>query len=364
MHAEHGEGSSPPLSEFYNLNPVANRLGMSFLTWDELKTKDRSISEHEDLSCWTTFMPWFSEEGGLWPYRVAVHYWEMPLLLDEYPLMSTLEMLSEKRPARWLNKYKADIWEKRWEREAHWREWRSRQDDYDGRYDGTEIDRTVPDLPDEQLFCIDQAFYVREGRRKEDGRVNLDESYEVIDPHSALWADVGKHISFQPQVDRLADRFLDFTFARSPNGGGKVPKHLIGVHLRQGDFVKNHRHVADPNLLPTAYHAAVAEVQAELARTRGRQMKNLPVVFATDSDSADFVARIVREYGWVYLDHPAWKVEREHEYGGWLPGLLDSVVLSRAIGLVGTQMSTFSGVAARRVEDWNGGITRIVDPAS
>ena len=47
--------------------------------------------------------------------------------------------------------------------------------------------------------------------------------------------------------------------------------------------------------------------------------------------------------------------------GEWYPPLIDIVVQSYAIGFVGTEDSTFSLIGQRRVEDWNGGITRTVD---
>lgn len=42
------------------------------------------------------------------------------------------------------------------------------------------------------------------------------------------------------------------------------------------------------------------------------------------------------------------------------PALIDAVVQSMGVGFVGTARSTMSLVARRRVEDWNGGVTREV----
>lgn len=42
------------------------------------------------------------------------------------------------------------------------------------------------------------------------------------------------------------------------------------------------------------------------------------------------------------------------------PTLLDTVILSMGAGLVGTDLSTMSLLAQRRVESWNGGATRMV----
>ena len=40
--------------------------------------------------------------------------------------------------------------------------------------------------------------------------------------------------------------------------------------------------------------------------------------------------------------------------------LIDNVALSMGVGFVGSGSSTFSLLNARRVEDWNDGITEIV----
>ncbi|KAI9070174.1 hypothetical protein FKP32DRAFT_1599461 [Trametes sanguinea] len=58
------------------------------------------------------------------------------------------------------------------------------------------------------------------------------------------------------------------------------------------------------------------------------------------------------------IDHDA---ERTGEtYGNWYPVVLDAVVQSMAIGFVGTDRSTFSHMARRRVDDWNDGASRLV----
>jgi hypothetical protein len=67
----------------------------------------------------------------------------------------------------------------------------------------------------------------------------------------------------------------------------------------------------------------------------------------------------VRKEGWFYIDHT---MERTLErFGEWYPPLIDVVAQSYAVGFVGTEDSTFSLLGQRRVESWNGGVTRSVD---
>jgi hypothetical protein len=67
----------------------------------------------------------------------------------------------------------------------------------------------------------------------------------------------------------------------------------------------------------------------------------------------------VRTLGWIRIDHVGHQtVER---YGTWYPIVVDIVVQSYAMGLVGTEDSTFSMVSQLRVQDWNGGVVRSVN---
>ena len=66
----------------------------------------------------------------------------------------------------------------------------------------------------------------------------------------------------------------------------------------------------------------------------------------------------VEAEGWKYINHNAEQtVER---YGEWYPILIDIIAHSLAVGFVGSKDSTVSVVSAKRVEEWNDGITRTV----
>lgn len=67
----------------------------------------------------------------------------------------------------------------------------------------------------------------------------------------------------------------------------------------------------------------------------------------------------VKAEGWKYINH---ETERTlDEYGEWYEPVVDIVAQSFGIGFVGTKSSTVSLLSARRVEDWNHGVTRMVN---
>jgi len=75
---------------------------------------------------------------------------------------------------------------------------------------------------------------------------------------------------------------------------------------------------------------------------------------SADETDADFWQE-VKEMGWSYLDHT--KEATLEKHGEWYLSIIGQVAQSMATGFVGTEGSTFSLVAARRVEDWNNGIS-------
>lgn len=343
MHPEHGEGSSPLVSDFFDFNPALNRLNMSLVHFADLKTTDPALAEPEELAGYAAFADYVLKEG-LQPYKVKTHFWPVPPALAYYPAMSTIELLGQRAPADWLDANAERIWAER--------------------------ELPVPPTPDEVVLTLDQTFYIREGRF-EDGRVHFGESLEHVDPESFTWKEVGQHVLFQPWIERLADDFLAALYAHNHNHPEQTPVPaapatgtFIGVHLRQGDFSLSGRQAGEGGL-PTAFHEAVMDLQDELADRFADEQDgggHIPVLFATDSNNPAWIRQVEEQYGWVYLNHGVWEREKEGEHAGWMASLLDSCILGRGIGLVGTHMSTFSSVAARRVESWQGGISRKVDP--
>jgi len=58
--------------------------------------------------------------------------------------------------------------------------------------------------------------------------------------------------------------------------------------------------------------------------------------------------------GWFRVDHS----ETVEIYGAWYPVLIDAVIQSSGVGFVGTDRSTMSILARRRVQSWQDGVVR------
>ena len=116
----------------------------------------------------------------------------------------------------------------------------------------------------------------------------------------------------------------------------------------------------------------VREVQEELSvKFPGMNVRHV-VMTSDERDEAWW--DLVKAQGWYRLDHS----NTATQYGRWFvlpfltpllrtspvavryPVIIDAVVQSKGMGFVGTDRSTFSILARRRVEDWQRGATRTV----
>lgn len=115
----------------------------------------------------------------------------------------------------------------------------------------------------------------------------------------------------------------------------------------------------------------VREIQEELSiKYPGMNVKH---VIMTSDERDEAWWDLVKAQGWYRLDHSGTTAQ----YGRWFvppyvsfsrtspaavryPVIIDAVVQSKGMGFVGTDLSTFSIIARRRVEDWQRGVTRTV----
>ena len=153
----------------------------------------------------------------------------------------------------------------------------------------------------------------------------------------------------------------DSASASAPSRPRARVLQYISVHIRHGDFRNLCGAAAnvDECFAPlSAFDRRVRELQDELeARTGVRPER----VVMTGDEKDEKWWEDVAERGWYRLDYALGNGEKgEKGYGNWYPVLLDAVVQSMAVGFVGTEESTFSHIARRRVVDWNGGAARMV----
>lgn len=169
-----------------------------------------------------------------------------------------------------------------------------------------------------------------------------------------MWREVMIHARWTEETVALAEGYLRQTLKLAPDAN--IPPFIV-IHVRHGDFLPWCGDVPKEECFAplSAYATRVREVQDELRERLGLYVNHV-IMTGDEKDPAWWEG--VQEYGWIRIDHKALGTAEEH--GNWYPVVLDAVVQSMAMGFVGTDRSTFSHMARRRVADWNKGATRMV----
>ncbi|GAA5892982.1 hypothetical protein JCM8208_004143 [Rhodotorula glutinis] len=230
--------------------------------------------------------------------------------------------------------------------------------------------REVPrNMRGSQLLCVDNGwalsdmsmyrgdwgphnYLVADGLQEKEGSMEQMLSPEHRGTHPEWWG-VGRYLDFQPAIWEVA-----LLAARKTLGVVDLPRDLLTVHIRRGDFVTwcPSGHDCVPPL--SSYRAAVASQLSHLP-------PDTPVLVTTDDTSREFLSSI-QALGWLVVDHvtlgtEALLIERygEKEYG-WYGSAVDQAIHSLGTGFVGTEDSQVSLVAALRVAAWSGGRSEMV----
>ncbi|BGP11357.1 hypothetical protein OF846_005074 [Rhodotorula toruloides] len=318
LKATQSEGGDVLPSEFFDLDSFAYYSNVSLVQWKDVKIPDITGTQPEELSCWG-----WRDERPLARYNVKTHFWPFPGQLQVPSSAETsitfpgIEVLASQDNTPWLKESATRL---------------------HGSRDNS------PPFPDKQLLCFEDLFYVPSVKFV-DGSLDKTYSIQELRPDGPVWDKVGRHLRFNSHVNHIADELLAALI-------GSRRKQYIGVHIAKGNSTgRISQETVD------AFKAGVKQVQADLAKLKGGSKGHLPVLVATDSDDPVFLSKLAK-LGWIYINHGEWATRAR--FGGWYPGVLDSVILSRAIGFVGTKESSFSSIAARRVETWNGGLSRVL----
>jgi len=310
----------------YDLDGWSRATNVSIVEWREIKVNERDPEGGADvkkmpwetLSCWG----WAANYQPLGMYHVNTSFWPPPEYLTVQSSIErsmtppAIEVLLSQSHEGWLK----DIS----------RSW---------------FHNDPPPRPDERIFCFQHLFYMPSVTWR-DGLIERKpiEEFTMADP---VWVEVGQHLRWSQHISSVGDELLAHIM-------GSASQPFIAVHLRQGDFVNLGR-VQASVLEP--YETAVLAVQSELRQRLSLRYRTLPILYATDSKNPEFIKR-VNGLGWQPIDHLGF--DTLNRFTAWYPGMLDSYVLSKSTGFVGTKMSTFSHLAAIRVETWNSGISRVV----
>ena len=129
----------------------------------------------------------------------------------------------------------------------------------------------------------------------------------------------------------------------------------IAIHARRGDFAGWCGDVLPIECFPTlqVIEQRVNEVKKELLDTRGLEVNN--VIMTSDERDPTWWDE-VHSLGWLRVNH----TDTVANYGEWFPVLIDAGIQSSGIGFVGTDKSTMSILARRRVQAWPGGSVRTI----
>lgn len=214
------------------------------------------------------------------------------------------------------------------------------------------------EIPSDDLLCLDNSFFLGSHVPPE---AFPDSPAKLVKPRSYEgygWIEAGQHIHFTPELESLADLYLMELFrVSSPK---KIPP-IITVHIRRGDFLYA-RGLTTLDSFKDSVERVRMRLQARIDEPdswrgagkgkekyfKGVSAKDYKVVVTTDEKpGSDFVLEMI-EFGWKVVDHDAMKTEENFDL--WYPSMIDSAILARGRGFVGTEWSTFSYLAGSRVK--------------
>ncbi|KAJ3916990.1 hypothetical protein F5877DRAFT_80388 [Lentinula edodes] len=194
--------------------------------------------------------------------------------------------------------------------------------------------------PDAQMMCYDYMYYVC-----------AQQPYEYETDYSPAWRYVAQYMHWVPSLQNLANVYLNRAFG-VPEDGPTPP--YIAIHVRHYDFADQCSVPLDECFASISVIARrVREVQDQIQAEKGIMVNHI-IMTSDEKDEAWW--QEVADQNWSTPDHSKTK----ELYGNWHPVLIDAVIQSGGIGFVGTWGSTMSIMAKRRVEAWQGGITRQV----
>ncbi|PPR02698.1 hypothetical protein CVT26_009801 [Gymnopilus dilepis] len=320
----HIGGQVPPINfgEVFDVPRLARGIRRPVLEWHQVKNS--SSRELDELGCWNT--------------------WEAVQQRDHFPRRSVVPNLLSLD----LSYTKAPTWIKiipRYEHDQHssfsalaslgFPEMRAELlvEPLESPYHHVKLP------PDEHVLCYDYLYYV--GARQ---------PYEFDFDHSPAWNFVGQHMHWTARLKALADQYLRQAF-ETPENEATPP--WIAIHIRHGDFKDwcGSVPVEDCFASLSVIARRVEEVKQELLEWKGVVVDH--VVMTSDERNATWWEGVTAQ-GWYALDHSRTK----ELYGDWYPIFIDAVVQSTGLGFVGTDRSTMSMLARRRVQAWNEGAVR------
>ncbi|KAF8575748.1 hypothetical protein K439DRAFT_1397924 [Ramaria rubella] len=318
----HGNPGFLAVSEVYDLPRLADALRMPIIEWSDIK--DRSSHELEDIGCWSLQTILFGPDYGTKGHFATEHEFSLDISLTPVPDSRFIPGTNH------LNIMAVAS--------LGWPDARADALVHVETISSPINKHTTP--PDEHLLCFDELYYAASVK-----------PYEWFEEWVPAWTQVGRYMHWTPPMEALARKYILRAFGL--NDGDPFPSY-ISVHIRHTDFVQMCK---DDDCFPplSTYGAKVDEIKADLLELHG---VNIDKVLVASDEEDPVWWQAVQDFGWYRID---WVAERTEEmYSEWHPIVLDSVALSLGKGIVGTTRSTLSLLAAKRVQDWEGGLVREV----
>jgi len=321
-------GNVPPIDFglVFDVPRLRKSLGIPVLEWNEVK--DRHSEAVEEIGCWNT--------------------WEAVQTRDAYPRRSPnpdqlkLDISYTKAPT-WIKlipNFEHDMHSTFWALAAL-------------AFPETRAANLVPPLespnnhvllpPDEHVLCYDYLYFVC-----------ANQPYEMEFDYSPAWRFVGQYMRWSPTVERLADQYVRRAIAIEED---EPTPPWIAIHMRHGDFKTFCGE--EPQVLSDCFASLpviarrVEEVKAELLQRKGIVVTH--VIMTSDERNTTWWEEVTAQ-GWFGIDHS----KTVEILGPWYPVLIDAAIQSGGVGFVGTDRSTMSMIARRRVQSWRDGAVRTV----
>ncbi|KAG9032477.1 hypothetical protein FRB95_001452 [Tulasnella sp. JGI-2019a] len=326
---------SIPFGDVFDVLRMAEELKMPVLEWRDVKKDIETVAgpQSDKLGCWTC---WAQFDDGPRAGKARENRLEGRLGLD---ISYTKVPASAKMPQGNVD---LSAWEL------------AKLGFHPGWLAGTQENQPIDSEgplkhrmpPDEQLLCFDFLYYVHVIR-----------PWEWDEEYSPAWH-IASKMHFAPRMVQMANGHLMRLF--DVQREADIPL-FISIHVRHGDF-KGACGTVPVNdcFAPLAVISRrVQEVQDELASAHPGLNNGLPLkVLLTSDEQGEAWWNDVRNLGWYFIDHGPRGEDTAAKHGKWYPPLLDSVFQSMGTGFVGTDRSTMSQIARRRVQDWQGGAVR------
>ncbi|KAH9178775.1 hypothetical protein EDB89DRAFT_1928451 [Lactarius sanguifluus] len=322
-----GDAGNILFSEVFDIEFLSKTIGIPVLEWSEVKNS--SSEEVEDLGCWSVWQ--------------AVRVGESDPRLTNALSLQGLDISFTAGPT-WLQKIPG------YEHDPHAHFWSiasllyspERENNLKEPQPSKVHGAVLP--PDEHLACFDYLYYVC-----------AHTSFEFERDISPSWRFVARHFRWAPRLQNIADGYLRRIFKVPDN---KAIPPYIAIHARRAnDFIVYCRDVPKEDCFPSipTYRRRIAEIQEETRERLGIDPQHV-IMLSDEPDPAWWDS--IRGEGWYTTDHVA--EDTTNKYGKWYPVLIDAVIQSSGIGMIGMEQSTMSLLAGRRVKDWHKGVYKSV----